>query len=358
MGIRFERDTRRATNGPMIFFSILHDEVFEEEIRSAFVSGLSFYAYRLPGASMLTYGSSEGFVEGIGTPGFVIGLFSSRYPYITIPYEGVKTTGNPESLYTMPVESTPFEDYSKEVGAIINLLKAGKGEKVVAARVLVKSGSMDVADKFYEFCQRFPDAFVFCFSTPATGCWIGASPELLLEGKEGNLISMALAGTRPAGSPGEWDAKNMEEQEIVTQFISDCFIKEKLIPDIGEKFTKVTGNIEHICTPIEAKVENSDFNLESLLKVLSPTPALCGSPRDFALTEIEKLEKFPRGCYGGFCGPFRSVVDFYFHVTLRCASVSEKRYCIYAGGGITAKSSVVSEWEETEMKILNTFGPQ
>lgn len=359
MGIRYDKDNRRATNGPLIFFSLIRDENFEEEINSAFLSGLSFYAYRFPHDNMMSYGSSESFLEGLGETGFVIGLFDPKLPYITIPYRGTKQKENLERRYVMPENSTSEKEYCNEVEQIVNDLKAGKGEKVVAARVLVKDQQLNIADCFYDLCQRFPEAFVFCFSTPSTGCWIGASPELLLENKDTQMFTMALAGTRPAGVKEAWDEKNMEEQEIVTEFISSTFQRLGYRSFIGESFTKPAGSIEHICTPVSLDMtmypEFSQEDLEKLLRTLSPTPALCGSPKEFALEEIEKLEKFQRGCYGGFCGPFHSPGDFTFNVVLRCASVSEKKYCIYAGGGITSKSLPYKEWHETEIKIKTVF---
>lgn len=356
MGIRYERDNRKATNGPLFFFSLYRDEAFEEEIRGAFYSGLSFYAYRFPHDNMLCYGSSEGFIEGIGEPGFVIGMFSPAFPYFTIPYKGVKTAQNRGSLYNMPSESTPREVFEHEVDQIIKNLKPLEEAKVVAARVLVRNNGFDIAEKFYDLCQRFPEAFIFCFSTPATGCWIGASPELLLSGNENYISTMSLAGTRLAGSSRDWDVKNIEEQRIVTKYIEQVFKNNGLNPLTEEPSTVKTGEIEHICTRISA--ENSNLSvpgLSGLLKDLSPTPALCGYPKDFALNLIYKLENFERGCYGGFCGPFRSVSDFTFHVSLRCAAVSEKVACLYAGGGITARSGPSSEWLETTLKLRNTF---
>ena len=359
MGIRFDRDARRATNGPMIFFSILKDETFEEEIRSAYLSGLSFYAYRYPKDNMMSYGSSEGYVEGLGTPGFIIGMFDPEYPIITIPYDGIRRVEKPLSLYVMPERSTTYEEYRNEVEEIIKDLKENKGSKVVASRVIVREERLDMAEKFYELCSRFPDAFVFCFSTPATGCWIGASPELLLESSGETLHSMALAGTRPVGSDTSWDDKNIEEQSIVTDYILGIFRRNGFEPEAGETYTKAAGKIEHICTPInaykgdkETKISNEE--LGKLLKDLAPTPALCGCPKEFAFEEIKRLEKFDRGCYGGYCGPFHSAEDFHFNVVLRCASISERKICSYVGGGITSHSEVLAEWKETELK--SSFG--
>lgn len=359
MGIRFDRDARRATNGPLIFFTLVKDEAFEEEIQSAFLSNLSFYAYRFPNDTFLSYGSSEGFLESIGIPGFVVGMFSPSLPYLTIPYKGIKKTEVYGLRYEMPSKSTTFSEYSDEIDRLVRKLKQRDGEKVVISRVLVREEKIDIADLFYEFCHRFPDAYVFCFSTPATGCWIGASPELLLEGDPSGFHSMALAGTRPVASESEWDLKNIEEQRIVTDYICDIFQRNGLEPKLGETFSKSAGNIEHICTPVSAEYRRdskiTDDRFQKLLRDLSPTPALCGSPKDFALEQIDLLEKFDRGCYGGFCGPFHNWNDFNFNVILRCAAVNERRLCIYAGGGITAKSEISVEWEETESKIKSIF---
>ena len=184
MGIRFERDNRKPTNGALFFFSLYRDEAFEEEIRGAYISSLSFYAYRFPHDNMLCYGSSEGYVEGLGEPGFVIGMFSPELPFITVPYKGTRTKAVNTSCYSMPDSSTSREDYEKEVTEIVSELKSRDGGKVVSARVLLKDSDFDIAEKFYDLCQKFPEAFVFCFGTPATGVWIGASPELLLSARE------------------------------------------------------------------------------------------------------------------------------------------------------------------------------
>ncbi|MCH5229694.1 MAG: chorismate-binding protein [Muribaculaceae bacterium] len=353
MGITYKRN-RDTTNGPMIFFSIFHDEEFEEEIRSAFINNLSFYAYRHPHDSMMSYGSSEDYIEGIGEAGFVIGWFDETRPFITIPYSRQKMKCIDKDLYNFPSQSTTFEEYSKEVTNIIKAIEKKEVTKVIASRVIVKGINFDIAEKFYELIEKFPDSYVFCFSTPATGCWMGASPELLLKGDSDILSTMALAGTREIGSEEEWDQKNIEEQKIVTDYILNCFRTNGFIPINNPVITKRSGIIEHLCTPITASVKELELDqLESLLRDLSPTPALCGTPKEEAKLIIKTQESFDRGCYGGFCGPFHSTKDFTFNVVIRCASLNEKNCCIYVGGGITDKSTVDKEWLETELKARN-----
>lgn len=354
MGIRFDKDTRRATNGPMIFFSDPSAEIsLGEEIRGAIESRLSFYAYTRPGDLMITYGSSEGVVSGIGVPGFVIAPFLPDSPYITIPYKPVKPFfSDLTETYCCPGKSTTPEEHEKEIMAIKEALsKIGNG-KIIAARVSVENGSVDIASTFSELTKRHPDAFVFCFSTPQTGCWIGASPELLLESTGKGLSTMALAGTRHSYSKEDWDLKNVEEQQMVTTFITEALRKHGISPIIGETYSKHAGKVEHLCTPISVNTQAqiSTETLISILRDLSPTPALCGMPRDIALQVISDYENFERGYYGGFCGPYRSTSDFTFYVNLRCCLVEAERYCIYTGGGITLRSNAESEWNETEIK--------
>lgn len=355
MAIRFDKDAKRATNGPMIFFSDPSAEIsLCDEIRGAIESRLSFYAYRSPGDLMITYGSSESVVEGgIGIPGFVIAPFDPTASYLTIPYKPTsQKEGKKNIVYTFPENSTSREEHEKEVEQIKKALERIGNGKIVATRILVERGIVDAGATFAELCHKHPSAFVFCFSTPATGCWIGASPELLLESCSNGVSTMALAGSRPTGSSGDWDLKNMKEQEMVTTFIKDTLDKNGFSVTVCDQETRRAGKVEHICTPITAYPEfkMTPDNLSAVLRDLSPTPALCGMPRDLALKIISENENFNRAFYGGFCGPYRSASDFSFHVTLRCCQIEANRYCIYAGGGITRLSSPDAEWNETEIK--------
>ena len=358
MGIRYDRDTRRATNGPVIFFSDASSAAsLNEEIESAILSGLSFYSYCEPGSPMISFGSSEGFEYGVSKPGFIIGMFDPSSPIITIPYKGCKADPGLKSCYSQPLESTSYETYCKEVEDFIAIIKETEKGKIVASRVLLRENRTSPGELFFDLSTRFPDCFIFCFSTPATGCWIGASPEILIKSNNGILTTMALAGTKENNEKVSWDEKNIEEQEIVKDYILDSFRKAGMIPEAGDTYSRNVGKISHLCTPVSAAIPVSDnFSLEKFLKDLSPTPALCGFPKDLALKAILNVENFERGCYGGFCGPYHSLNDFSLNVVLRCASLSERKICLYAGGGITAKSNPHSEWVETENKLENTFG--
>ncbi|MDE6768180.1 MAG: chorismate-binding protein [Muribaculaceae bacterium] len=354
MGISFELGTRKATNGPMIFFSDPVSEVnLRDEIRGAIESRLCFYAYRMPGDMMVSFGSSEGVIEGFGKAGFVIAPFLPKDKIWTIPYAPTSRNKTQEQ-YPFPMMSTSYEDYANEIEIIKKFIGDSDNRKIVAARVQTDADKVDVASTFLSLLRAYPDAYVYCFSTPQTGCWIGATPELLLQKRASRLYSMALAGTRKADSQGEWDQKNIKEQQMVADYIERCMSESGLNVEKGETVTRRAGNIEHLCTPVEAE-SNAGFNsadkLLHLLHNLAPTPATAGVPREAALEIIKKSEKFQRAFYGGFCGPYRNAEEFTMFVILRCARIEAERYALFAGGGITSRSVPEHEWEETDMKL-------
>lgn len=359
MSIQTNFRSRITTNGPMIFFSDPSAEIdLSQEIRNAIDTKLSFYAYRCPGDFMVSFGTSETLYNGFGTPGFVISMFAPPGNFITIPWKG-KSCKDTEysSTYSFPKSSTTFEQYSEEIKSIKRNLEDIEHGKTVAARVIVETGNVDLGATFYNMCRLYPTAFVFCFSTPLTGCWIGASPETVVQSHNGALSAMALAGTRAANTQQPWDEKNLEEQKIVADYIEECFKRHSLQPVKNPLQTVAAGRIEHLCNIISAEITEfvNSSNISDLLKDLTPTPALCGMPKQLSLDTIAQNEAFDRGCYGGFCGPYSSPEDFIFFANLRCALVEKERYALFAGGGITQKSDIETEWNETLMKATTVM---
>lgn len=269
---------------------------------------------------------------------------------LTIPDDFIPDDSELIPINSATSPSTPKEDYLNEVSAIIRVLD-GKSGKTVAARTIRIDRHIDIPATFDALCASYPDAFVFAFSTSETGTWIGASPELLLNVVGNKISTMALAGTRPAFSNEEWDEKNIEEQQLVTDFIGNNLEKNCKNVVISPTITKTAGAVEHLCTPITAELSSEENAvIKDILTDLSPTPAVCGSDRKASKKLIAKLEKFPREMYGGFCGSNGIDGKSAFYVILRCAKCSLDAVCVYAGGGILASSDPESEWKETELK--------
>lgn len=334
-------------------------------IQTAFKSGLNFFCYRLPGNSEFFFGASENITHDIIDNSFVIFPFDNNAKaIISIPFElsaveilkrheRVNIKLHESFLYPFPETTTEKNNHFKVIESFKDIIGEKKECKIIAARTIVEKKRVDVSDSFLKLCDEYPEAYVFLFNTPISGCWLGASPELLLQAENHYLRTMSLAGTRKSDSSDNesWDTKNIGEQKIVTDFLSTTFSAHNMQPVKGNTFTRKAGPVEHICTPITAEnIFNSCNELQKFLSALSPTPALNGFPKDVALDAIKEIENLQRAYYGGFSGPFFNLDHFNFYVTLRCMRIENDRYCIFTGGGITSDSDPQTEWEETSIK--------
>ena len=292
---------------------------------------------------------------GIVAGGFVVAPFDMRPDAIFSILPGKvffgTCVGLPENpIYPFPEASTTREEHITRVAATVDFHSRMRG-KTIMSRVEIVDTPHTADDIFDTLAEAYPDAFVFMFTSPATGTWVGASPELLLRSDGQQLHTMSLAGTRPASdTDAPWDGKNIEEQGIVTRFISDVFADSGLAPDVPDKpMTRRAGPVEHLCTPVSAPLPASwcMSDLAELLYRLSPTPALGGFPRRESLELISRMESHSRAYYGGFFGPVDSPSDFTLCVNLRSARLADGRACLFAGGGITRQSIPEEEWTET-----------
>lgn len=271
----------------------------------------------------------------------------------------------------MSPEAFPWEKstdkfvYKGQVMSFIDALDETGYGKIVLSRVIC--GSLSVSDPELAWIAAFtilsrmnPDTFCYLYFTPKTGCWMAASPELLLDFDKKSRVtrSMALAGTRKrtwSGPLGEWDQKNVYEHDLVLDEICEG-LRRLGVEEVGVRERVVEyGEVEHRCHDI--RFNSGVLTPEVILNELSPTPALGGFPRELALGQIERYELHPRGCYGGYVMLDTDVVSLAY-VNLRCVNFLGEKYCIYTGGGITSESKPEEEWKETELKakhLLNTI---
>ncbi len=247
-------------------------------------------------------------------------------------------------------------EYLKVAQKLIKKMKAGELQKVVLSRLkVVKPGSgFDPASFFLRLVKQYPDTFVYLFSIPETGMWIGATPEILLSQKSGNdVVIMSLAGTAPYPSNGvvQWGDKEIVEQQYVSDFIRERLLRLG-IDNFEESPPKTVraGHLAHIQTIFKVSGLDKHSHIDKLLKELHPTPAVCGLPQRDAYKLIDSVEPHGRKFYTGFLGPWLLNGKSDLYVNLRCAEINDDTLNLYVGGGLTAESDPEKEWQETELK--------
>lgn len=254
------------------------------------------------------------------------------------------------------------EEYKSLVSIAVDNIRKYYGNclnaKIVTSTVMDFPYKKDIIQLFINASETYPEANVFLFSTPESGTWIGASPELLLAADKERIFTMALAGTRSRNyktSDNKWDSKNLNEQEIVKSDILQNFSKAGLNACVSPLYTRPAGKVEHPCNDITA-ARPTEYHVHELMELasnLSPTPALGGYPRKFALDFISKWERYHRSYYGGFLG-IVSEENLRLIVNLRSAQLFPKNGFarLHAGGGITSLSVPESELREIEIKMM------
>ena len=314
---------------------------------------ISFAAYRFPGCEPV-FMADDGCSPLIDEKLFVINRWNTGSNANIIlrnrlSAEAVLSLGEQSVTDAELPAATDRERYLSRVAALIEELKT-TGGKTVIARTATGTLPQSPADCFAALIDAMPHNFCHIYYTSATGAWMGATPEVLLDAFDRKYTTMALAGTRPAGSEEPWDEKNTREQQMVTDFIVDNLRPLSSNTEVSNKITLPSGKIEHICTRIKGSLR-PEVNVTEALDRLSPTPAVAGLPREISLSRIDSIEDFSRGCYSGYIAVIQGVTVSAY-VNLRCLQfTADGRYCIYAGGGITAQSDPQSEWNETTAKI-------
>lgn len=325
---------------------ILQTDMKTDWLDDAERSGLNFYACRLPGCDV-EFGASSVLAPGLLPGGFAVASWLGS-PVSILPADEEMTPCCTDIFAHLP-DSTARKTHENAVRNVVKALGGDPCAKAVISRVERAPRPSSLGRLFDALCCLYPDSAVFCFRIVNGGTWIGASPELLLRRRGVEVQTVALAGTRPAGSKGSWDDKNIREQQMVTDYICRWMKAEGIVATLSERQTRKAGPVEHLATEIRGCLPK-EWNPERGLRTLAPTPALGGYPKELALNLISQSEEHNRGCYGGWFGPVRENSDFDFYVNLRSMLVGENEVALYVGGGITSQSEPTVEWEETCLK--------
>lgn len=335
----------------------------------------AFVFFRLPGSDTVQVYYLDTPAKNtppVGKDVFVLSrfdVFRSGSPYFfpvresfSFPLSAFRLPWSLAALGQDTYSGTPYSKtlFCNNVQRAVDAMNAGLFHKVVLSRPCWQEGvsAKEAGDIFRELSLAYPLSFVCLFSDPELGCWITASPELLLRRQGSTLQTVSLAGTRVhRAEPEAWGAKELAEQQWVTDYIRDVLDINgvyDLVMDGPE--TLRLGHIEHLRTRFSGKLAPGK-DILPVLKTLHPTPAVGGLPKEESAAFIESAEAYDRQLYSGFFGPLYADGRAELFVQLRTARVYTNGILYFTGAGITAGSRPEAEWEETENKyrILARF---
>ena len=260
-----------------------------------------------------------------------------------------------------PMTRPVWDDMIDRATAAIH---AGALEKVVLARVCeARSGALlDAAAPLSALDAHYGDSYRFLFEPRPHHAFLGATPELLVSKRGGEVATMALAGSAARGAtPGEDDllaahllasTKDRHEHHLVVDAVRAHLADAADDLDVpAAPIVLKLRNIQHLLTPITGRLRQPAGGILPLVRRLHPTPAMGGVPPERALAFLRDAEPVPRGWYAAPIGWLDSDLDGVFAVGIRSAVTQHDRAWLYAGAGIVAGSSPEREWDETALKF-------
>ena len=283
---------------------------------------------------------------------------------------------NGESFYLHAGESVPIEnfevprvrhnyketsddkaDWNRLMNAIANGISSGEMTKVVSSREVefTSETPYNVASILAKLVDNNPNCFIFGYEKDGR-TFVGASPEILVRHRGSEILSYALAGTAPKDGPNAWtkeqlltNTKNIVEHNIVRDRIVNTM--KQITPDVtvGETGIMELSHLYHLRTIITAK--DSTKSLVEWAKLLHPTPALGGEPREKALALLQEYESHERGMYAAPFGFMKDMGDGIVVVAIRSALIMDNVLYAYAGCGVVADSDADEEYAETNNKM-------
>jgi len=343
---------------------------FFKEIGGVYNSNLPFVVFRKPNEIAIksyTQTNKElNYLNSFKEQGFVFAPFNNNNnkSKVVFPLDkcNIFTSEIPEKYFleikenksnlSVVPSNKSKEVYIQLVQKGIDFIKTGNADKVVLSRKeSIECDNIDIINTFKKILNNHKNAFVYLWYHPSVGLWMGATPEKLIYVNQGKFKTMALAGTQLYNGSTEviWKEKERKEQQIVTDFILEN-IKESIDNiKVSDAYTVKAGSLLHIRTDISGILKAQNL-LENLIRLLHPTPAVLGLPKNIATKFIIENEGYERGYYAGYLGEININSSTNLFVNLRCMQLNKNMASIYIGGGITKESNSIKEWEETVAK--------
>jgi menaquinone-specific isochorismate synthase len=259
--------------------------------------------------------------------------------------------------------ATARASWGDAVEAALTAIQGGRVSKVVLARTLdvELETVLDPASVLARLWEANKGSHVFLFEPEPGSALLGAAPETVATLREGVFHATAVAGSVRRGETPEEQAalaarllasaKDRAEQRIALDDMVTRLgtVAQQIRADLEPHVLTLPG-IQHLETEIRASVPGGTGVLD-VLRLLHPTPAVCGLPRDEALAFLAEEEPFQRGWYAGPVGWFDADGNGVFAPALRTAVGEGSSWRLFAGAGIVEGSVPALEWEETAIKF-------
>jgi len=259
------------------------------------------------------------------------------------------------------VSNFPPGGYQAAVEKAKTYIRAGDIFQVVPSQRWRQSFTLPPMAFYRSLRRTNPSPFMFFFNFGGFQV-VGASPEILVRLRDGEVTIRPIAGTRKRGATPE------EDRALEADLLADA--KERaehlMLLDLGrndvgrvakigtvrptEQFiVERYSHVMHIVSNVVGQIRDGEDALSALLAGM-PAGTVSGAPKVRAMEIIDELEPEKRGVYGGGIGYFAANGEMDFCIALRTALLKDGQLYTQAGAGIVYDSDPESEYQETVNK--------
>ncbi|PLL13013.1 anthranilate synthase component I [Tabrizicola sp. TH137] len=259
------------------------------------------------------------------------------------------------------VSNFTHEGYKAAVEKAKDYIRAGDIFQVVPSQRWAQRFELPPFALYRSLRRTNPSPFLFFFNFGGFQV-VGASPEILVRLRDGEVTIRPIAGTRKRGATPE------EDKALELDLLSDKkeLAEHLMLLDLGrndvgrvarvgtvkptEQFIiERYSHVMHIVSNVVGQIAEGEDALSALLAGL-PAGTVSGAPKVRAMEIIDELEPEKRGVYGGGVGYFACNGEMDFCIALRTAVLKDETLYIQAGGGVVYDSDPEAEYQETVNK--------
>ena len=259
------------------------------------------------------------------------------------------------------VSNFTHDGYKAAVERAKDYIRAGDIFQVVPSQRWAQAFDLPPFALYRSLRRTNPSPFMFFFNFGGFQV-IGASPEILVRLRDGEVTVRPIAGTRMRGAtPAEDLALERDLLADQKELAEHLMLLDLGRNDVGrvakvgtvrptEQFIiERYSHVMHIVSNVVGQIADGEDALSALLAGL-PAGTVSGAPKVRAMQIIDELEPEKRGVYGGGVGYFAGNGEMDFCIALRTAVLKDEVLYIQAGGGVVYDSDPEAEYQETVNK--------
>ena len=254
------------------------------------------------------------------------------------------------------------EAYQTAVAVAKEHIVAGDAFQVVLSQRFDVDLDADPFDVYRVLRQINPSPYMYFVRYPELTV-VGASPEPMVQLRDGRVVSRPIAGTRPRGVTEEEDRRlGAELREHPKELAEHLMLLDLARNDVGrvvrfgteqvdERMTlERYSHVMHLTSQVSGVLAEGRTPVD-VLRATLPAGTVSGAPKVRAMEIIDDLEPTRRGPYAGIVGYLDFSGNIDTAITIRTLLVgADGRASVQAGAGIVFDSDPAGEDAECHAK--------